>query len=126
MRIQIINHLDDLAADTRTVATTTKARMATVVRKNAVEANRTTARIARVSSGSHGKLYPRSFSAEAITPLWWEYGPDADMPQGGMSFNSGSRNQPPHLDIEKGLDIQRPKFYRDISEEADDLFWPES
>jgi hypothetical protein len=27
------------------------------------------------------------------------------MPQGGMSFEFGSRNQPPHLDLNRSADI---------------------
>lgn len=96
------------------------------VRKNVDEGNRITSNIARASAGKHGKLYPRSFTSEMTGALSGVYGPDASMPQGGMSFNAGSRNQPPHLDMEKGLDLIRPKFARDVDRMLDGLFWPES
>ena len=51
------------------------------------------------------------------------YGPDSSLPQGGMSFEEGSRNQPPHNDLANSLDLIRPKFHRDVNELVDGLFW---
>lgn len=60
---------------------------------------------ATVKSGRHGKHYPKSigFSTRTVGPLAVEaeVGPDASKPQGGMSFEFGSRNQPPHLSGQK-------------------------
>lgn len=60
---------------------------------------------ARVKSGKHGKHYPNSITMETRTvgPMHVEaeVGPDASKKQGGMSFEFGSRNQPPHLSGQK-------------------------
>lgn len=123
MRVRVQHTIGDLARDAARVATKAKPKMAKVVRRNAEQGNRLGADIARKSAGAHGKHYPGAFSAEAITPLVWEYGPDAGMPQGGMSFEFGSRNQPPHLDLAKSLDVQGPKFADDAGDVLDGLFW---
>lgn len=56
---------------------------------------------ARGTAGEHGKWYPDSITTEmkfAGFGLEVETGPERGMKQGGMSFEFGSRNQPPHLD----------------------------
>ena len=56
---------------------------------------------ATATSGAHGKHYPSSITYETKTvgPLVVQsvVGPESERPQGGMSFEFGSRNQPPHL-----------------------------
>ena len=61
---------------------------------------------ARVSSGAHGIHYPDAISAELVFDLGGvavDMGPESGKPQGGMSFERGSRNQPPHADGLKAL-----------------------
>ena len=61
---------------------------------------------ARMSSGAHGIHYPDAISAELVFDLGGvavDIGPESGKPQGGMSFEHGSRNQPPHLDGLKAL-----------------------
>ena len=61
---------------------------------------------ARMSSGKHGIHYPDAISAELVFDLGGvavDIGPESGKPQGGMSFEHGSRNQPPHLDGLKAL-----------------------
>lgn len=123
MRIRVTHGLAGLERDCRKVAVTANRRMAKVVRTNAEQGNRLAKGIARKSAGAHGRHYPNAFTAEARSPLVWEYGPDASKPQGGMSFEFGSRNQPPHLDLAKSADIQGPRFARDASNIFDGLFW---
>jgi hypothetical protein len=53
-----------------------------------------------------------------------EYGPDTARPQGGMSFEHGSRNQPPHLDLARSADIVAVQFGPNALYAADKLFWP--
>lgn len=124
MRVKVTSTLGDLAADCRTIVAETKPRMARVVRDNIVMGNRIARRFATSSSGRHGKLYPRTFSAEMTGLTSGEYGPDSAMPQGGMSFEYGSRNQPPHLDLARSADIIGPKFGDDVGKAVDGLFWP--
>ena len=123
MRIRVQDTIDDLERDTRRIATTARADMARVVRSRAIEGNRLARGFARHSAGAHGKHYPKAFSAERFAPLVWEYGPDASRPQGGMSFEFGSRNQPPHLDLAHSADIVGPAFARDVDDLADGWFW---
>lgn len=123
MRIRVTHDIDDLASDLAGIATRARADMARVVRSNADQGNRKAKQISRRTAGAHGKHYPNAMTAEAITPLSWEYGPDAGRPQGGMSFEFGSRNQPPHLDLARSLDAQAPLFRRDAAKLPDKWFW---
>jgi N-acetylglucosamine kinase-like BadF-type ATPase len=123
-RVQVTHTIGELARDVRAVAVTAQSKFARTVRASAAEGNRVAKGIARESAGAHGKHYHKAFTAEAVTPLMWEYGPDASRPQGGMSFEHGSRNQPPHLDLNKSADVVGPKFADGISDDLDSLFWP--
>lgn len=114
--VRVTGGFGDLERDLRESPKKVTRGVAKALGKNAREGNRLAKSIARDSAGTHGKHYPDAFSAEAIEPLVWEYGPDSAMPQGGMSFNEGSRNQPPHNDLEKSMDVQVPKLRRDISD----------
>jgi hypothetical protein len=63
---------------------------------------------ARATAGEHGRLYPDAIGAELKFSLGIEVeiGPDPDKPQGEMSFEFGSKNQPPHLDGAKAVDAK--------------------
>ena len=69
--------------------------------------------------GEHGSLYPRTIGYDTYDGgLTAEIGPDVAMPQGGMSFEYGSSNQPPHLDLNRAADdVARvfPKMVRDAA-----------
>lgn len=70
---------------------------------------------ARATSGSHGRHYPASITAETrtlATSALGDVGPDSSRPQGGMGrgFEFGSVNQPPHLDGAKALDANESKI----------------
>lgn len=121
--LRVQHDIDDLANDLAAIPVEGARKFAKTVRKNAEQGNRLARSYAKESAGAHGKHYHRAFSAEAITPLSWEYGPDANKPQGGMSFERGSRNQPPHLDLARSADVQGPRFGDDISKDVDSLFW---
>jgi hypothetical protein len=125
MATRIYHTLGDLEADLRTIAVSFKPRAAEVVRDVAKDGNIAGRRLAKVSAGAHGKHYFRAFSAERRTPLMWEWGPDAGMPQGGMSFEHGSRNQPPHLDLARGADLHgADDLAARTGRVLDRLFWP--
>jgi hypothetical protein len=76
---------------------------------------------AGVTSGAHGKLYPapsRLRDASDLPLRRWQHllrrvrPGRTGRPQGGMSFEWGSRNQPPHLDLNKSADLIGPALQR--------------
>lgn len=75
---------------------------------------------ARHSAGRHGKHYPRAITDEVLSNVAL-IGPESGLPQGGMSFEFGSRNQPPHLDGSRALDKWGPIFVKHMTELADDV-----
>ena len=79
---------------------------------------------ARMSSGAHGIHYPDAISAEPVFDLGGvavDIGPESGKPQGGMSFEHGSRNQPPHLDGLKALTAGGPFAERMIGDAVEAL-----
>lgn len=123
MRVTVVHGIDDLARDAARIPAKARRDMTRVVTKRAKKGNRLAKAFARESAGAHGVHYHKAFDAEALTPLSWEYGPDAGMPQGGMSFEYGSRNQPPHLDLNRSADIVGPAFAKDVHDLPDRWFW---
>jgi hypothetical protein len=73
-------------------------------------------RNAKATSGQHGKRYPDSITTDmhVSTNIEVEVGPDPQLPQGGMSFEFGSVNQPPHLDGQMAADEVVPRIDRRI------------
>lgn len=123
VRIEVTGGVSDLARDLAAIPIKAGRDMARAVRRNANQGNRLAKANAKVSAGKHGKHYPNAITAEALTPLIWEYGPDVAMPQGGMSFEYGSRNQRPHLDLARSADVQGPKFADDVADLPERWFW---
>lgn len=123
MTVRVSHTLADLERDAKRIPVKAARGMAKAVRNNAKAGNRLAARNAKESAGSHGKHYHRAFTAEALSPLEWEYGPDASKPQGGMSFEYGSRNQAPHMDLNKSADVYGYQLRLDVMDLAKDLFW---
>ena len=132
-RIRIHHDLDDLEGDLRHIATTARRDMRAVVREGIRVGNIVARDYARESAGAHGKHYWRAFSAEmgktyegfGAAVIHGEYGPDIAKPQGGMSFEGGSRNQPPHNDLAKSADLIGPAFYGEVRSMVSSWFWPE-
>jgi hypothetical protein len=123
MHIKVTHDIDDLASDMAAIPARAIRGGNKVVRTNIREGNKIGKAFAKESAGSHGKLYHLAWSSEMTGALQGEYGPDAAMPQGGMSFEGGSINQPPHLDAARSADIIGPKFAKDAGEMVDGLFW---
>lgn len=121
--VRVLHGIDDLADDLRSIALNAKLDMAETVKKAADGGQRYARSIAKQSAGRHGKHYPKSITTERRGVLEWEYGPDASMPQGDMSFERGSRNQPPHNDLAKSADLIGPRFARDVEKLPDRWFW---
>ncbi len=76
---------------------------------------------ARQTSGTHGRLYPKSITwgrlrvADGVAA---EFGPDPSRPQGsmGLGFEFGSINQTtPHLDNNRAADAEEPRFYAAVN-----------
>ena len=131
MRIRVVHGIDELASDLRKITMSAPRRMKQVVKTNTREGRDQARVFARESAGAHGKHYPRSITDETSSfagfgaaSFQGEYGPDPGLPQGGMSFEHGSRNQKPHLDLARSADIIGPQFADDVADLADDLFWP--
>ena len=133
MRIRVEHTLDGLARDFKRIPADFYRNGRKVVAKNARDGGLTARRIAKHTAGTHGKYYPgditwdrsgRAFVGFGGGEIAAEYGPDSSRPQGRMHFETGSRNQPPHRDLEQSLDLIRPAFHRDVDHLVADLFWP--
>lgn len=117
--MRVFHTIGDLARDLEEIAVTTKPKMRRVVEHNVSEGNKVAKAFAKESAGVHGKHYHKAFTAEMTGELEGEYGPERDRMQGDMSFERGSRNQKPHLDVLKSADIQTPKFIKDVGDVLD-------
>lgn len=67
------------------------------------------------TAGVHGKWYPDSIKARKTAALEATVEPDEGARQGAMSFELGSRNQPPHLDGQRAFDGRMVAIRRLIS-----------
>lgn len=131
MRIKVTSHLADLQADCVKIATQAPKDMRATVRDGIKAGNTLAVAFAKQSAGAHGKLYPRAFSTElggvfsgfGTSIFFGEYGPVVGRPQGGMSFERGSRNQKPHLDLARSADIIGPSFAQEVRRLPDGWFW---
>jgi hypothetical protein len=129
--INVRHGLHDLAADLAAIPPRAVKDMTAVVREGIRVGNTVAKDNARRSSGRHGKHYPKAFTSEmhglqsALSGgrlISGEYGPDASRPQGGMSFEFGSRNQKPHLDLARSADLLGPATERELDEKVGDWF----
>lgn len=124
MYVHFTHHIDDLADDCRQIAVTCKKDMRATVREGIKVGGNVARDNARRTAGTHGKHYPKAITWEMTGALEGEYGPDSAMPQGGMSFEGGSRNQPAHLDIAKSADLIGPTFAQEVRALPARWFWP--
>lgn len=90
-----------------------------VVKQHAQELRNQWRDNARDTAKKHGKLYPKTITAEQIPradAIEWVVGPESALPQGGMGrgFEYGSVNQPPHWDGANAAIAQEPKFLADL------------
>lgn len=123
----------DLAADLDKIAAEAPRGMISTVREGIKVGNVVARDYARKSAGRHGKHYPKAFSSEMhgltmgigshAATYSGEYGPNSAMPQGGMSFEYGSRNQKPHLDLARSADLMGPAFQGEVRRLPDKWFW---
>jgi hypothetical protein len=130
-RIRVHSSLDRLERDMVGIVRKAPREMNSCVRDGIRAGNILAQDYARVSAGRHGKLYPRAMSSEMRAPFSGfgalvysgEYGPDIAKPQGGMSFERGSRNQKPHLDLARSADRIAPSFQAEVGRLPDRWFW---
>lgn len=129
--MRVTHTLDDLANDMAAVTRKTATEPVKIVSKHVRMGAGLARKFATKTAGEHGKLYPLSIGSDmdvdtlggSLSAISGEWGPDSSMQQGGMSFEFGSRNQPPHGDIAKSADIVVPKFYGAVDDFLDELFW---
>jgi hypothetical protein len=124
VRVHVTHFIDDLADDCRAIAVGAPTDLRDVVQEGLKVGNTVARDNARRSAGTPGKHYPDAFSWEMTGVLTGEYGPDVAKPQGGMSFEFGSRNQKPHLDLAKSADLIGPSFAQEVGRLAQRWFWP--
>lgn len=130
-RVNVRHGIDDLASDMAAIPPRAAKDMAETVRRGIYVGNTLAKDFAKRSAGKHGKLYSRAFSTQMRRPYFGsgfnvysgEYGPDISKPQGGMSFEFGSRNQPPHLDLARSADTIGPAFAGEVRKLPDGWFW---
>jgi hypothetical protein len=121
-RVTVTHHIGDLADDLHDVPRKVRAGAHRVLRDNAREGAKLAKGFARTTARRHGRHYPGRITAERAGVLSYEYGPWGH-PQGEMSFEWGSRNQPPHLDLNNSADIIGPKMADDIHDMLGEVFW---
>jgi hypothetical protein len=114
MRVRVRHHIDRLADRMAEIPVQAGREMATIVRENAKYGRDLAKASAKESAGKHGKHYYKAIGADRLTSMSWEYGPDAEMLQGDMSFEFGSRNQKPHLDLARSADVAGAEMARDV------------
>lgn len=131
MRVIVTDTIGDLVSDLAAIPPKAAKDMMGCVRDGARAGNEIAKTSAKRTAGEHGKHYHRAFSSDVRRPFFGfgaavysaEYGPDAAKRQGAMSFERGSRNQPPHLDLAKSADVIGPIFAREVRKLPDGWFW---
>lgn len=135
MGVRVTHSIGDLEADLRTIAGRAPTELKAVVRKNAMEGAKLARKYASEQHSYHSSIdapYPRSitwdqpkyFAGVGGGSVSAEYGPDTARKQGNMSFEYGSRKQPPHLDLARSADVIAWQFGPNTLYVADKLFWP--
>lgn len=123
MRVNVRGGVADLERDCRKIAKKAPRELRSVVRSSLREGAVAARANARRTAGKHGKHYPRAIDFEMTGPLVGEYGPDSAKPQGGMSFEYGSVNQKPHLDLARSADELGYTFALGVRHKAASWFW---
>lgn len=131
MHAKVTHSIGDLSRDLTRIAAQAPKDMRSTVNRVGREGNRIAKANAVVSSRAHAKLYPGTFTVDVSGFLGFgggqftaEYGPEA-RGQGYLAsyLEEGTRNNPPHHDLTRSLDVIKPKFHHDVSEMVDGWFW---
>lgn len=118
--IRVTNKLDDLRYDMTAIKVGAETQFPGVVARYARMGNNAAQRFARQRSGPHGLNYWKRITAEARTPLSWEYGPEGDVVDNAVG--AGWRNGPANTDLERSMDVVGPKFADAVGKTAERLF----
>lgn len=127
--VHATHHLDALAEDLARVPQRMVTDGTKIVREGIKVGGRLARDNARRTARRHGKHYPNAITWEmkivsgGFGLIVGEYGPDVAKRQGRMSFEFGSRKQPPHLDLAKSADVIGPAFAGEIRAKIPDWFW---
>ncbi|MFE6645663.1 hypothetical protein ACFVJS_03810 [Nocardioides sp. NPDC057772] len=133
MSIRVSHNLGDLVSDMSQVGPIAVKDMHGIVKDGARIGGLEARANAKRTAADHGRHYPSAitwdrsarsyygFGGGAITA---EYGPETGRRQGGMSFEDGSRNQPPHWDLAKSARLVGPAMAGELRSAMDDWFWP--
>jgi len=113
--ISIESNGAELIADLGNVGRQATRRLATTIPEAAIDLRDEWRANAEETAGEHGKHYPRAIRYEMDGLLEAVIAPDPSMPQGSMSFEFGSANQPPHLDGQRALDRMAAAIERRIA-----------
>lgn len=130
-RVTVHHTIGRLAADMADIPARAKVDMRATVRDGIKVGNSLAKDFARESAGAHGKHYHKAFTTEmrrdfagfGTAIISGEYGPDIARPQGGMSFEFGSRNQKPHLGLARSADFVGPAFAGEVRRLPSRWFW---
>lgn len=123
----------DLASDLRKIPVIAVKDMVGIVKTAARVGGMEARANAKRTVGAHGKHYPGAITWDNSASTFFgfgggsisaAYGPDSSRLQGEMSFEHGSRNQPPHNDLAKSADLILPATAGAVREAMDDWFWP--
>lgn len=129
MPVRVFNKdLHNLASDLRGVADDTRRRMPGVVREAAKRGNRNARAFASEEHTMFSDVdedYPYAFTVERRGATVYEYGPDANLPEGSKApgYEWGSINQAsPHRNLDRSRDIEAVEFPLDVSDEVRWIF----
>lgn len=129
MQLRVSHTIGHLADDLTDIAKRADRDQTEIVKDGARAGNMLAKESARRTAGKHGKHYHRAFTAEYTgrglfgNTFSAEYGPLRGRKQGEMSFERGSRNQPPHWDLARSADVIGPAFAQEVRQLLDRLFW---
>lgn len=125
--------LTDLASDLRKIPVIAVKDMVRIVKTSARVGGMDARANAKRTAGAHGKHYPGAITWDSSASTFFgfgggsisaAYGPETSRRQGEMSFEHGSRNQPPHNDLAKSADLILPATAGAVRDAMDDWFWP--
>jgi hypothetical protein len=119
MSVIVTTNAVQVAAGMGRISGTTLIALGEVIDTAAVELRDEWRANATQTAGVHGKRYPASINYKMFRSfgvIGADIEPNEGMAQGGMSFEFGSRNQPPHLDGQRAADRYAPLIARRIEQ----------
>jgi hypothetical protein len=129
MRVRVSHTLDDLERALVRGAARARPDCRDAMKDAVQTGNYIAKQNAKRTAGRHGKHYPKAFSWEVNASLFGGagvigiYGPEVGPRQGRMSFEEGSRNQPPHNDLEKTRNHAAGLLAQNVRAKMDNWFW---